>query len=88
MIRIGFAPEFFRRLRRVHPDIQEQALHRLELFKESDNHRSLKVHKLKGRMKNQYAFSVTYKIRIIFKWLSKSKDHAYILTLDDHDIYK
>jgi len=88
MIKIGFAPEFFRKLKRIHPDIQEEAFHRINLFKNPKNHQFLKVHKLKGRMKNKYAFTITYKIRIIFQWLSKSKNHAYISTIDDHDIYR
>ncbi len=88
MIKVGFTGEFFRKLRRLHPDIQEEAFERIELFRDAKNHQFLKVHKLKGKYKDKYAFSITYKIRIMFKWVSKSKDHAIILTIDDHDMYK
>lgn len=88
MIKIGFSPEFFRKLKHLHSEIQEEAFHRLELFKDPVNHRSLRMHKLKGRMRDKYAFSITYKIRIIFRWQTKSKDIAEILTIDNHDVYK
>ena len=88
MIKIGFAGEFFRKLKRLHPEIQEEAFKRLELFKDPNNHRFLRVHKLKGKYKDKYAFSINYQIRIMFKWLSKNKDHAVVLTIDDHDLYR
>ena len=88
MVKIAFSGEFFRKLKRAHPDVQEEALYRLELFKDKSNHNFLKVHKLKGKLSDNYSFSVTYKVRIIFKWFNKSKDHALILTIDDHDFYK
>jgi plasmid maintenance system killer protein len=52
----------------------------------SDNHSSLKVHKLNGPLKGSYSFSVNYKIRIIFQYVSKKE--VVLLTVGDHKIYK
>jgi plasmid maintenance system killer protein len=88
MIKIGFSGEFFRRLKKLHPELQEETFYKLDLFKDSKNHNILKVHKLKGKLADKYSFSVNYKMRIIFRWLSKSKDHIFVITIDNHDFYK
>ena len=85
-IKVAFAPEFFHRLKKLAPDLQEEAIEKVDLFKNRSNHRKLKVHKLKGRLEGRYSFSVNYKYRIIFIYLKK--DEAYLETIGGHDIYK
>ena len=86
MLTLGFAPKFFRMLKKVEPSLQEEVFKALELFKNPANHRKLEVHKLHGNMRGKHAFSVNRKDRIIFRF--ESKNLAIILAVDDHHIYK
>ena len=86
MIIIGFTPKFFRMLKKVEHDIQEEAFKRLELFKDQKNHKILEVHKLHGKFSDKYGFSVTHKIRIVFQY--PEKNHAVMLAIGDHNVYR
>lgn len=59
---------------------------KIELFSDEDNHKMLKVHKLNGRLRGCYAFSVNYHIRIVFEYIGKPR-RAYLLAIGDHAIY-
>lgn len=67
-------------------ELQEEALERIDLFKEVENHKKLKVYKLKGRLADLYSFSVTYSHRIVFSY--ESKNAVVFLAVGDHEIYK
>lgn len=67
-------------------DLVEEAIEKIELFKNPENHKILKVHKLHGRLTGCYSFSVNYKFRIIFEY--NSKKEASFLSIDDHDMYR
>lgn len=81
-----YKPSFVRSFKKLPKELQEEALEKIEFFKEIKNHKKLKVHKLKGRLKDFYSFSVTYSHRIVFQY--ESKDKVVFLAIDDHDIYK
>jgi len=57
---IGYKPSFVREFKKLPPDLQADALDKIEMFKDSGNHKRLKVHKLKGKLGNYHSFSVTY----------------------------
>lgn len=44
----------------------------------------LKTHKLKGKHKDLWSFSITYKHRLIFKFLAE--DAVYFVDVGDHSI--
>ncbi len=83
---ISFAPGFLRSVRSLPLLLRDEIKEKIRLFSDEKNHTSLRVHKLSGRLKNCYAFSVNYHIRIIFEYTGKPK-RAYLLTVGDHDIY-
>ncbi|MCK5027657.1 MAG: type II toxin-antitoxin system mRNA interferase toxin, RelE/StbE family [Candidatus Pacebacteria bacterium] len=83
---VCFKPTFVRQFKILEDDLQEEVLEKIELLKSKNNHRQLKVHKLSGRLKDRYSFSVNYKIRIVFKYETKSK--AVLLAIGSHDVYK
>lgn len=83
---VFFKPTFVRQYKNLEPQLQEEITEKIELFKNPRNHRHLKVHKLKGPLSGRYSFSVNYKIRIVFSYLSKKE--AVLLTLGDHSVYK
>ncbi len=83
---IAYTPQFLRMLRKLERSLQEEAVEKIELFENDPTHSQLKTHKLKGKLKNRYSFSVNYQTRIIYMHLSKS-DVAF-LAIGDNDVYK
>ena len=86
MIEVSFSPKFIRRYGALEKELGNEVYEKIELLKNSNNHTSLKVHKLKGRHSDCYSFSVNYKVRVIFEYLSKKE--ITLLTVGDHEIYK
>ncbi len=85
MLELIYAPRFVRHFKRLPKELQEETLEKLRLFKRSDNHALLKVHKLHGKFSACFSFSVNYKIRIVFEYVSKNE--IALLTIGDHDVY-
>jgi mRNA-degrading endonuclease YafQ of YafQ-DinJ toxin-antitoxin module len=83
---IRYKPSFVREFKKLPVELQEEALERIDLFKDVENDKKLKVHKLKGRLADLYSFSVTYSHRIVFSF--ESKKAVVFLAIGDHDIYK
>lgn len=86
MLEVSYSTEFFRKLKNLPEDLQEEVFEKIDLFKNKKNHQVLKVHKLKGKLQSRFSFSVDYKFRIIFKYISNKE--AFLLTIGDHSIYK
>ncbi len=85
MVEIEYAPAFLRQFKKLPVALQVESKEKITLFKDAANHYSLKVHKLKGPLAGKWSFSVNYKDRIVFKWLSKNI--AGFLAIGDHAIY-
>ncbi len=83
---IAYTPQFVRMFRKLESALQEEAIEKIELFEKNPNHLQLKAHKLKGKLKNRYSFSVNYQTRIIYIPLSKTE--VAFLAIGDHDVYK
>ena len=83
---IIYLPSFVRQFNKLEPELQEEVLEKIKLFKEKQTHKQLKIHKLHGRLKDRYGFSVNYKFRIVFMYLSKNE--ITLLAVGDHDVYK
>lgn len=86
MSKVGFTHSFIRQLKKLEPALIEEVVEKVELFKSPANHQMLKVHKLHGLFLGKYGFSVNYRIRIIFEYVSSA--HAILLVVGSHDIYK
>ena len=83
---IGYKPSFVREFKKLTTDLQADALDKIELFKDSSNHKRLKVHKLKRKLDNYHSFSVTYSHRIVFSYTAKNK--VVFLAIGDHSVYR
>jgi len=70
----------FKKLRRRS---QEVFIERLGIFIENPDHPLLKVHELKGNLKNHYAFSVSGDLRAIFTKQVDNKQIVIIFTFID-----
>jgi addiction module RelE/StbE family toxin len=85
MMTLYYKPSFVRQLKSLETELIDEAFEKIELFKNEKNHRSLKVHKLHGRLAGRWSFSVNYKYRIVF--IYQSKTEVVVLTIGDHTIY-
>lgn len=82
---VAYTRAFFKRLRKYEDSFQEMVHEKIEEFKDTENHRRLRVHKLHGSFSGSFSFSITYKTRIVFEYLSKTE--VVLLSIGDHDIY-
>lgn len=85
---VSFAPSFFRAMKTLPTELQEEVFEKIDLFRDVVNHKALKVHKLHGKLKGCYSFSVSYNIRVVFEYLLTKQKEALLLAVGDHDIYK
>ena len=85
MIDISFKPSFVRQMNKLEQSLTDEVFEKIEQFKNPKNHKLLKVHKLHGKLKNMWSFSINYKIRIVFKY--DSKKEVIFLIIGDHNIY-
>ncbi|MBI3458645.1 type II toxin-antitoxin system mRNA interferase toxin, RelE/StbE family [Candidatus Azambacteria bacterium] len=85
-MKVAYTKAFLKRFDRCESSLQESIIEKIEEFRERKNHKQLKVHKLKGRLSTFYSFSVDYKTRIVFQYLSK--EEVALLSVGDHVIYE
>ena len=73
---VSFTPTFFRSMKSLPTALQEEVFEKIDLFRDPANHQALKVHKLRGKLKDCFSFSVNYKIRVVFEYLSTKPREA------------
>ncbi len=84
-ITIVYMPVFLKQIKKFEPRLRDEAVQKINQFKDRNTHEHLRVHKLKGALKNCYGFSVTYNERVVFMW--KDSQTAIFLSVGDHDVY-
>ena len=85
MLEIIYTPSFIKQIGKLETDLYEETLEKIELLKNSTNHKKLKVHKLKGPLAGRFSFSINYKIRIVFTYSSKKE--IVLHAIGDHSVY-
>lgn len=85
MLQISFRPSFIKQMNKLEKDLIDEVFYKIEILKKSSSSPELKIHKLHGKLKGMWGFSVNYKIRIIFKY--ESKKEISLLVIGDHSIY-
>lgn len=83
MITIRYAPSFVRMYKSLYPRLKEEVKEKINLFRKKGNHAKLKVHKLHGLLHGVQAFTVNYRIRIVFEY--SDKNTADLLFVGFHD---
>lgn len=86
MITIFYTPGFLRQYNKLPRLLQEEVQQKIGLFKKDPHHSFLKTHKLKGKMRRYWSFSVNYDYRIVFEY--DSKNTIALLSVGNHDMYK
>ena len=75
-----------RRLLRKRPDLEDQLLETLRLLQADPHAPKLKTHKLKGQLKNSWACSGGYDLRIVFSFTKHEGKPAILLeSVGSHD---
>jgi addiction module RelE/StbE family toxin len=85
-VKIYYSPKFAKEYKKLPLKIKLLAEKKETIFRKDPKTKSLKTHKLTGRLKNYYAFSIDYQYRIIFEFVSKKE--VWFLSVGTHEIYK
>ena len=82
---IYYHPRFSRSYKKLTPALQMKAEERELIFRANPLNSRLDTHKLHGRLKSQWSFWITGKVRIMFEF-----DNGDVIFLDigDHGIYQ
>ena len=76
MVKVAFSPSFKRAFKRRiagNKEREESFRAKLESFKDDPFTPGLKTHKLSGKLKDYWSFSVEYDLRIVFYFADKVK---------------
>ncbi len=85
-MRVDYSRQFLKAASRLPAKLIALADEKEALFKTNPFHPSLETHKLHGKDKNAWAFSINRKYRIKFLFLSGSS--VLFLEIGPHDIYQ
>ena len=85
-MKILYSRKFAKEYKKLPTKIKLQAESKELVFRKDPRHSSLKTHKLTGRFKEYWAFSIDYQYRIIFQF--KEKDIIWFHSVGTHEIYK
>ncbi len=84
-MKIRITTRFKRNYRKLSPELRREAKAREKLFKQDTHNPRLKTHKLKGRLRGLWSFSITRKHRILFEFISN--DIVIFHDIGDHSVY-
>jgi len=86
MIQIAKSSKFLRAYKRLikgRPELQKIFQERIVLFMSNPYHPSLETHRLGGQLKNSWAFSLTYGLRVIFSF--QNSNSVILENIGSHD---
>ncbi|MEI6296637.1 MAG: hypothetical protein WCO84_03255 [bacterium] len=86
-MKIHYSSTFFKKVKRLEIDLQEEVLEKIELIKNGNSAKRLKIHKLHGRLGKSYGLSINYKIRAIF-YHEKNGDIVFFDVGEHDQVYR
>lgn len=84
---IEYSSHFKRAYAKLSLVLQRKAERAERLFRKNPFDHKLDTHKLKGKLKSFWSFSIDYHNRIAFQFV-KAQDKVVFLDVGDHDIYR
>lgn len=82
---VHYTSRFAREAKKIPQHLRPLIEERVDLFQKNPNDPRLKTHKLTGKLKEYWSFSVDYHWRIIFEFIGA--DRALFHSIGDHSIY-
>ncbi len=86
MMAIFYSPTFAKHYRKLPANIKAMTEGKEEIFRQNPFDPQLKTHRLAGKLKGYWAFSIGYHYRIIFSFLSSGEVRFH--TVGTHEIYQ
>ena len=87
MRQIFYSSKFQKSLRKAPDSVKKAFLKRESLFLMSPFHPTLETHKLHGKYKEYWAFTVIGQYRVMFRFIKNKVDVGFI-NIGTHEIYK
>lgn len=85
-MKIYYSSKFAKEYKRLPKKIKDLAEKRERIFRKNPHDARLKTHKLTGKLKEYWAFSIDYQYRIIFEFVEE--DTIWFHSVGTHEIYK
>ncbi|PIP16956.1 MAG: hypothetical protein COX44_02615 [Candidatus Portnoybacteria bacterium CG23_combo_of_CG06-09_8_20_14_all_37_13] len=85
-MRIIYSSKFSREYKKLPKKFKNIAEKQEQIFRKNPFDARLKTHKLHGKLKNFYSFSIGYKYRIIFEF--NKKGNIYFHSVGVHTVYQ
>ncbi len=85
-MKIYYSGKFAREYRKLPLSVKKNAEEKEKIFRKNPLDKRLKVHKLKGGLKDFWFFSINDNYRIIFEFISKQE--IWFHSTGTHGIYK
>lgn len=84
--KILYSSHFERALKTLHRDALIFVDEREKIFRSNCFDTRLRTHKLKGKFKKYWSFSITYSLRILFEFVDT--DAVSFIDIGDHALYQ
>lgn len=83
--KVYYSSSFIKSLKK-YQSFHKQIEKKVKIFLENPFDKTLKTHKLDGKLDKYWAFSVTYHIRILFEFIDQ--ETVGLVDIGTHEIYK
>ncbi|MBI3631612.1 MAG: type II toxin-antitoxin system mRNA interferase toxin, RelE/StbE family [Candidatus Staskawiczbacteria bacterium] len=84
-MKIFYHSRFKKSYQKLLIELKSKAEIKEEIFRKNPFHSSLDTHKLHGKLKSKWSFSIDRKYRILFEF---DNSNVVFLDIGDHDLYK
>ncbi|HAV66731.1 TPA: type II toxin-antitoxin system mRNA interferase toxin, RelE/StbE family [Candidatus Beckwithbacteria bacterium] len=85
-MKIYYSSKFSREYKKLPTNIKSLAEEKEPIFRKNPHHPKLKTHKLTGKLKSYWAFSIDYQHRIIFEFINKNA--VWFHSVGTHQVYR
>ena len=85
-MKIFYSTKFAKEYKKLPLKVKRAAEKKEKIFRKDPFAPQLKTHKLTGKLKSYYSFSIDYQYRIIFELVKK--DTVWLHSVGTHEIYK
>jgi mRNA-degrading endonuclease YafQ of YafQ-DinJ toxin-antitoxin module len=85
---IYYHPRFQRSYKHLDPQIQKTAEKRVAIFRQTPLDQRLGTHRLHGKLKALWSFSIDSRHRVLFEFLTAGQDEVVFLDVGNHSLYQ